>query len=108
MQCMLAKKVFLERDSEKTLTTEEEKGLSIKDKDILIDRSQEIDLQIQDMEVDQDLTAIVLEGKIVQPNVIDHDHRMILRHPHFLDALLVNVKLALQTQKCVSKSRDLS
>ena len=50
------------------------------------------------MEVDQDLTAIVWEGKIVQPDVIDHNHRMILGHPHFLDALLVNVKPALQTK----------
>ena len=58
------------------------------------------------MEVDQDLTAIVQEGKIVQVDVIDHNHRMILRLPHFLDALLVNVKLALQTQKCVRKLRD--
>ena len=107
-QCIWVKKVFLERDSEKTLTTEEEKDLSIEDKDILIDCSQEIDLQIQDMEVDQDLTAIVLEGKIVQPDMINHDHRMILGHPHFLDALLVNIKLALQTQKRVRKLRDLS
>ena len=97
-QCIWVKKVFLERDSEKTLTTEEEKDLSINDKKILIDRSQEIDLQIQGMEVDQDLTAIVREGKIVQPDVIDHNHRMILGHPHFLDALLVNVKPAHQTK----------
>ena len=53
------------------------------------------------MEVDQDLTAIVLEGKIVQPDVIDHNHKMIFGHPHSLNALLVNVKLALQTQKRV-------
>ena len=55
------------------------------------------------MEVDQDLTAIVLEGKIVQPNVIDYNHRMILGHPHFLNALLENVKLALETKNCVRK-----
>ena len=107
-QCIRVKKAFLERDSEKTLTTEEEKGLSIQDKYILIDCSQEIDLQIQDMDVYQYLTAIVLEGKIVQPDVIDHNHKMIFQHPHSLNALLVNVKLALQTQKRVRKLRDLS
>ena len=60
------------------------------------------------MEVDQNMTAIVLEDEIAQPDLINHDHKMIFRHPHSLDALLVNVKLALQTQKCVRISRDLS
>ena len=60
------------------------------------------------MEVDQDLTTNVLEGKIVQPDVMDPNHKMILGLPHFLDALLINVKFALQTQKRVRKLRDLS
>ena len=60
------------------------------------------------MEVDRDMTTIVLEGKMIQPDVIDHNYKMIFEHPHSLDALLVNVKLALQTQKGVRKSRDVS
>ena len=54
------------------------------------------------------MTAIVLEDEITLNDVIVHDHKMIFGHPHSLDALLVNVKLALQTQKRVRKLRDLS
>ena len=107
-QCTWKHPLQLERDFEKTLSTEEEEIPKIEDEDILTECSQEIDLQIQDMGVDRDMTAIVLEDEISQPGVIDHDHKMIFGHPHSLNTLLVNEKLALQTQKCVRKSRDLS
>ena len=94
-QCTWVHPLKPERDSKKTLSTEEEEIPSIKDEEIFTERSQEIYLQIQDMEVDQDLTTIVLEGKIIKPKVINPDHRMILGHPRFLNALHINVKLAL-------------
>ena len=44
-----------ERDSKKTLSTEEEEIPSIEDEDILTEPSREIDLQIQDIEEDRDM-----------------------------------------------------
>ena len=48
------------------------------------------------MGTDQDMIATDnLEDEKTQPNVIDHDHRIILGHKHFLDVLLASVRPAL-------------
>ena len=105
-QCTWVHLLKLGGDFKEILSIEEEEIPSIEDEEILIiERSQEIDLWIRDM--DQDMNATNnLGNERTQPGVINHDHRMVLEHQHFLDALLASVNPALRIPRRVRRLRD--